>query len=111
MASLSDRRRALATLEALKNFRKRAPRHSVNLNAWIRRTDSLAIQDCRVVDISQSGVKLEVENADSLPDNFLLLFSKSDAGSHISVVWRHGTQIGAKFIANPPPPRASLPAQ
>ncbi len=97
MASLSDRRRE--------------PRHSVNTNAWIRQTGSLAIHECRVVDISRSGVKLEVENADSLPDNFLLLFSKSDAGNHISVVWRHGIQIGAKFIANPPPPRASLPAQ
>ncbi len=60
-----------------------------------------------MIDISQSGVKLEVENPDGVPDNFLLLFSKSDAGSPTSVVWRHGIQIGAKFIANPPPPRAS----
>ncbi len=106
MVSLSDRSRALATLEALRNFRKRAPRHSVNLKVWIRQTDSLAIQECRVIDISQSGVKLEVEKPDGVPDNFLLLFSKSDAGSPTSVVWRHGTQIGAKFIGNPPPPPA-----
>jgi hypothetical protein len=86
-------------------FPKRAPRHSVNLNAWIQQTGSSAIQECRVIDVSRTGVRLEVENTHNIPDNFLLSFSKSDPGHRASVVWRRGTEVGAEFSsANPPQP-------
>jgi len=50
-----------------------------------------------VIDISRTGVRFEVVNADSMPDKFLLLFSKGDHGQHASVAWRRGTQVGAEF--------------
>jgi len=96
-------------LEAAKTFfLKRAPRHSVNLNAWVQQTGALAIQECRVIDVSRTGVRLEVENTHNIPDNFLLSFSKSDPGYRASVIWRRGTEVGAEFSsANPLRPRAS----
>jgi len=44
-----------------------------------------------VIDISRTGVRFEVVNADSMPDKFLLLFSKGDHGQHTicSVAPRH----------------------
>ena len=50
-----------------------------------------------MIDISRTGVRFEVVNADSMPDKFLLLFSKGDHGQHASVAWRRGTQVGAEF--------------
>ena len=90
----------MASLEIAKTaFRKRAPRHSVNLNGWIRQTGLFAVQRCRVIDVSRTGARLEVENNDNIPDNILLVFSRSDLGSPAIVVWRRGTQIGVKFEA------------
>jgi hypothetical protein len=98
----------LPSLEAAKTFfLKRAPRHSVNLNAWIRQTSSFTLQECRVIEVSRTGARLEVENTDNITDNFLLLFSKSDSGNHATVVWRRGSQVGVEFSgANAPQPRA-----
>jgi hypothetical protein len=89
------------------SFLKRAPRYSVNLNGWIRQTGSFAVQKCRVIDVSRTGAKLEVENPDDIPDNILLLFSRSDLGNSVTVVWRRGTQVGVEFsTSNPPQPHA-----
>jgi hypothetical protein len=98
----------MKSLEVAKNFLfKRAPRHSVNSNAWIRQTGSFATQECRVIDVSRTGARLEVENTENIPDNILLLFSRSDSGNHATVVWRRGTQVGVEFSsANPPQPAA-----
>jgi PilZ domain-containing protein len=82
---------------SLKTLLKRAPRHSVNMNAWIRRPSSFATQECRVLDVSRGGVRLEAANPFSIPENFILLFSKGDIGCHATVKWRRGTQLGAEF--------------
>jgi hypothetical protein len=87
----------LASLEPLKSFLKRAPRHPVNITAWIRQTGSFATQPCRVIEISRTGVRLEVAKPYNVPGDFLLLFSKGGPGHHASVVWRRGTQVGAEF--------------
>jgi PilZ domain len=98
----------MKSLEVAKNFLfKRAPRHSVNSSAWIRQTASFAAQECRVIDVSRTGARLEVENTVNIPDNILLLFSRSDSGNAATVVWRRGTQVGVEFSsANPPRPHA-----
>jgi PilZ domain len=98
----------MKSLEVAKNFLfKRPPRHSVNSRAWIRQTGSFATHECRVIDVSRTGARLEVENIENIPDDILLLFSRSDSGSAATVVWRRGTQVGVEFSsANPPRPHA-----
>ena len=85
-------------LQSLRNYRERTPRHSVNMVAWIRsQNSSFAPQPCRVLDVSRTGVRLEAANAYSIPENFILSFSKNDTGHSATVKWRQGTQIGAEF--------------
>lgn len=86
-------------MECLKKFLERAPRHPVDMEAWIRRQGSFATQPCRVLDVSRSGVRIDVANAYGIPDKFLLLFSKSDTGHNATVKWRRDTQMGVKFGA------------
>jgi hypothetical protein len=86
------------SLDLAKTFLKRAIGRRY-INAWIRQTGSFATQQCRVIEVSRTNVSLEFENARSIPDKFLLSFSKSASGHHATVVWRRGTQVGAEFAS------------
>jgi PilZ domain len=61
--------------------------------------DALA-RDCLLINVSDGGVRLNVEGLE-VPDEFVLFFY--DKGtvekSTCRVVWREGNEIGAKFIA------------
>lgn len=86
-------------------FVKRAPQQRANANAWIRQTGSFATQQCRVVDISGTGFRLQAVDADRIPNDFTLLFSKRGPGRHATVTWRSATEVAAEFsIASTPPP-------
>jgi hypothetical protein len=87
-------------------FVKRAPRERSIANAWIRQTGSFATQECHVIEISGTGFRLQTVEADHIPNNFNLLFSKRGPGRRASVIWRRGTEVGAEFsIASTSPPR------
>jgi len=55
---------SLMSLEHTKTFLKRALRGRDNINARIRQAGSFATQQCRVLDISQKDVRLQVVDAD-----------------------------------------------
>jgi hypothetical protein len=61
--------------------------------------DALA-PDCLLINVSDGGVRLNVEGLD-VPDEFVLfLYDKGTVQkSSCKVVWRDGNEIGAKFIA------------
>ena len=94
----------LMSLELTKTFLKRALRGRDNINARIRQAGSFATQQCRVLDISRKNVRLQVVDADNIPDSFFLLFSNSGPVYHASVTCRRGTEVGAEFSANSPRP-------
>lgn len=96
---------SLMGLEHTKTFLKRALRGRDNISARIRQAGSFATQQCRVLDISRRDVRLQVVNADNIPDSFFLLFSNSGPVYHASVTWRRGTEIGAEFSPNSPRPQ------
>ena len=55
--------------------------------------------DCTVVDMSDGGVRLNVEGL-NVPDEFVLLISndrKVQEGAY-KVVWRLGNELGARFV-------------
>ena len=60
----------LMSLELTKTFLKRALRGRDNINARIRQAGSFATQQCRVLDISRKNVRLQVVDADNIPDSF-----------------------------------------
>jgi hypothetical protein len=74
-------------LEAGEVFLKRSYRHRVNMNAWIRQAGSIATQQCSVLDVSRTGVRLEVANAYKIADDFTLLFSKNGVATR-HPAWR-----------------------
>jgi hypothetical protein len=56
--------------------------------------------DCTVVDISDGGVRLNVEGLD-VPDEFVLLISNDRKVQEkaYKVVWRFGNELGAKLVS------------
>jgi hypothetical protein len=54
---------------------------------------------CLVKDYSDGGVRLQLNGFD-IPDNFELLFAPKEPAlsGRYKVVWRLGTDVGAKFI-------------
>ncbi len=92
-ASRGDRKAAAKEIDA-----RRTSRRARDLDAWIRAEGSFAAQKCRVLDISQTGVRLAVADAYKIPTRFSLLFSKDSIGRQARIKWRRGTQIGAEFL-------------
>jgi hypothetical protein len=78
------------------NDKRRVSRRGCNMNAWIRREYS-GLHECRVLDLSQSGIRLTAMSAHTIPNNFVLLFAKDGIEQPARVKWRRGTQIGAEF--------------
>jgi hypothetical protein len=57
-------------------------------------------RDCVITDISDGGVRLHVEKLD-VPDDFVLCLTGDGIAAKecaYRVVWRHGHEIGAKFV-------------
>jgi hypothetical protein len=77
---------------------RRAPRRTDDISAWIRAEGSPATQQCKLLDLSPTGVGLAVVDADRIPDKFILLLSKNGSGLHANVRWRRGTRIGAELL-------------
>jgi hypothetical protein len=82
----------------VENNRRAARRHRCDANS-IPPKVSLT-QECQVVDLSRTGVRLAVPNTRNFPDRFILILSKNSIGRPASVKWRHGTEVGAEFIAS-----------
>ena len=82
----------------VKENRRAAPRHRYDGgDTWIGPEGSL-VRQCQVLDLSRTGVRLAVTNADSLPDTFTLILSKNSSGRLVRVKWRRGTEVGAEFL-------------
>jgi hypothetical protein len=53
---------------------------------------------CRLSDVSMTGARIDVEDADKLPDQFMLFLSKTGSARRACrVVWRKPDQVGVKF--------------
>lgn len=72
-------------------------RKSIGMAASIR-LGGFASRSCTVLDLSDAGVRISVERAASVPDEFTLLLSKAAHGRRARVKWRRGNHIGAKFL-------------
>lgn len=80
-----------------KEKRKNA-RRALRYAAWIGSCDKIPLRGCIVSDISDDGAKLEVEQAQELPDEFQLLFSgHGGIYRQCRTIWRTTNQIGVHF--------------
>jgi PilZ domain len=83
--------------------KRRTVRQTVNSAAWLEIDGDARLRRCRLVDISENGARLIVENFDDIPDNFNLLLSRFGRLQYCcNVVRRRGDEVGVEFFALPP---------
>ncbi len=82
----------------MKHDKRRSRRQSIRYSAWIALEDG-QLEGCALADASDTGARLEVENAEALPERFELLLSNRDLGPRrfCHVVWRGEKQVGVNF--------------
>jgi len=78
--------------------RRQAPRRNLNTPGWIRLDGGFGLRECKIIDVSISGVRISLPFAGKLPETFTLLLSKHAQGHRVRTVWRRANQIGARFI-------------
>lgn len=79
------------------NDKRKAARRPMRYAAWIALRPT-QLHGCALYDISETGARIDVEDAKSVPDEFFLLLSgNGKARRKCRVVWRKPKQIGVTF--------------
>jgi hypothetical protein len=90
----------------MKSDKRKSVRRSMHYTAWIARKGE-PLEGCVLSDISEKGARIDVENAESIPDEFMLFLSaRGTPRRQCNVAWRDGNQIGVKFVSPPPPAKS-----
>ncbi len=77
---------------------RKSSRQKVGASAWIRPDGGFAKRPCRLLDISETGVRLAIEPGADVPSIFNFAMSSGGLGRRARIKWRNGTQIGAEFL-------------
>jgi hypothetical protein len=73
-------------------------RKTIDRPAWISVGGGLPLRNCRLIDISDSGAKLAIEDVDEIPDTFSLWLSRHGNPSYsCQIVWSEQGTIGVQF--------------
>jgi hypothetical protein len=90
------------------NFRNQAelrkkPRRQFHYNASLLIEGEKLPCPCAIIDVSESGARLQLEADCELPERFILLLTKGgEARRHCRLVWRDGLFVGVAFpLAQP----------
>lgn len=81
--------------------RRRAERFLVNAEGVLSYSIPRQTQSCVVVDVSDTGAKLQVESVNHVPDTFRLHVEKVNFSSECIVVWRGASEVGVVFQSAP----------
>ena len=73
-------------------------RRRTNQPAWMTIDGSFATRPCTIVDISEGGARLRVEDAQFLKPHFHLKFDRASPGRACKVAWKKGDLVGVKFV-------------
>ncbi|HVZ52251.1 MAG TPA: PilZ domain-containing protein [Pseudolabrys sp.] len=77
--------------------KRKSRRRPIRYVAWAT-SDSGERQSCLLSDMSETGARIDVENAGQVPEQFMLLLSANGAARRACrVVWRTSNQIGVRF--------------
>ena len=87
----------LSTPAVIMRDKRKSPRRQMRYTAWLA-LDGNQLHGCAIHDISHTGARIDVENADIVPDRFVLLLSgNGKARRTCQVIWRQPHQIGVHF--------------
>jgi hypothetical protein len=86
-------------LFAMRRDSRNASREATGAKVWIRFDDGFSVRACRLIDLSNTGVRIMVDAPHDVADRFSLLLSRGAApGRRCRVKWRNGCEIGAEFV-------------
>jgi hypothetical protein len=66
--------------------------------AWIKPDAGFAVRVCKILDWSQTGVRLKLTTSEPIAGSFKLLLTRNGAGRPCRLKWRRGDEIGAEYI-------------
>ncbi len=79
---------------------RNADRRKLNVLVMLRQMNGEDISVATSVDFSQTGVKLELKSAVSVPKRFLMILSNNHSVQRVcELTWSKGTTIGARFVS------------
>lgn len=78
---------------------RKAFRRKLGTKGWIRLDGGFSMRSCIVVDLSDLGVGIKIDNPGIVTDPFVLVLSRRTGQfRRCAVRWRSGPRIGAKFL-------------
>lgn len=77
---------------------RRSTRTAMPSAAWIRLSGAFAKRRCRLIDISDTGVRLAIDPSTKVPTIFNFAMAIDSPGRPVRVKWRRGDQLGAEFL-------------
>jgi len=81
--------------------KRKSLRRPVRYSAWVA-LGGEQLHRCVLSDVSETGGRLDIDDSQTIPDNFtLLLASNGSARRNCHVVWRKPRQIGVTFKRRP----------
>jgi hypothetical protein len=76
----------------------RPARRRTNQPAWITVDGGFAARQCTVIDISEGGARLRVEDPQFVKPQFQLKLDRTSPGRACKVAWKKGGVIGIEFV-------------
>ena len=68
------------------------------VGARLTKAADLSDRQCTVIDISEGGARLRVEDPQFVKPQFQLKFDRTSPGRACKVAWKKGDVIGIKFV-------------
>jgi hypothetical protein len=79
---------------------RKSARRKIGTKAWIRLEGGFSVRPCTIVNLSDTGVQLEIATPQLVTDPFVLVLSRATGRCRrCKIKWRRGTRIGAQFLA------------
>ena len=80
--------------------KSRETRRKLDRPAWIVIDGAFGVRRCTLVDISEGGAQIRIENPSNVPKYFTLSFNQTERrGKSCKVVWRSSHSIGVQFVS------------
>jgi hypothetical protein len=76
----------------------RPARRRTNQPAWMTVDGGFATRQCIVIDISEGGARLRVDDPQFVKPQFQLKFDRTSPGRACKVAWKKGDVVGIKFV-------------
>lgn len=78
----------------------RSARKSYQQEAWIGVGSGFAARKCKILNASESGARLLLDDPSFVVDRFKLKLTRTSEGRTCKVAWQKGREIGAAFVKN-----------